>query len=88
MVSIEEHDPRGDGLGGAWVVRPAPYQSYIAADWVAPWHRDTYAISFADGHSEVRRFLDPLSHTLWAQGSMVLSTNADWQWLWARAVTW
>ena len=88
LVIIEEFDPRGDGLGGAWVLVQAPYGAYVNADWVAPWHDDLFNIGFADGHAEFRQFEDPAGSSLYVRGSTIAATNPDWEWLWSKYKTW
>lgn len=88
LVIVEEHDPRGDGNGGAWATRQAPYYTYYSADWVAPWHVSRFTVSMADGHSEAHNFQESVSSGLYRAGSYVPATNRDWQWLWSAYKTW
>ncbi|MGB0767158.1 MAG: type II secretion system protein [Phycisphaeraceae bacterium] len=82
FVSSEEHDPRGDGQGGAMVVYPNTYASYVDGDWFAPFHGDGVNRVFVDGHGDFKRFEDPASKDLWQQGSTINVANPDHTWLW------
>jgi prepilin-type N-terminal cleavage/methylation domain-containing protein/prepilin-type processing-associated H-X9-DG protein len=63
---IEENDPRGENEG-AWVMgdagTPPAFTDATFEDSVASWHGDTSTFSWADGHAEIHRWLDPATIT-------------------------
>jgi prepilin-type N-terminal cleavage/methylation domain-containing protein/prepilin-type processing-associated H-X9-DG protein len=58
---VEENDPRGENLN-SWVLNPGTPPAFTDSafvDSVAAWHGSTSTFSFADGHSENHRWMDP-----------------------------
>jgi len=90
MVYIEEADPRGRNLG-TWVINVKPSPGWI--DPFAIFHGSVSTISFADGHAESHKWLDPgviRAATLsslgketfgWSGGN---ASNPDFRWIYQR----
>lgn len=89
MVFIEEADPRNYNLG-TWVIDVSP------PGWVDPFaifHGDVSTLSFADGHAELHKWVEPstikaardsangISSFNWAGGN---ARNRDFRWVWDR----
>jgi prepilin-type N-terminal cleavage/methylation domain-containing protein/prepilin-type processing-associated H-X9-DG protein len=58
---VEENDPRGENQG-AWALNPVNPPTWTGSafvDSVASWHGGTSTFSFADGHAENHKWLDP-----------------------------
>jgi len=55
FVFVEEPDPRGYNMG-SWLINP-----YSSDRWIDPlsiWHQESGSLCFADGHSEVHKWVD------------------------------
>jgi prepilin-type N-terminal cleavage/methylation domain-containing protein/prepilin-type processing-associated H-X9-DG protein len=89
MVFLEEADPRNYNLG-TWVIDVQP------PGWVDPFaifHGDVSTLSFADGHAELHKWLEPttvkaardsangISSFNWTGGN---ARNRDFRWVWDR----
>jgi prepilin-type N-terminal cleavage/methylation domain-containing protein/prepilin-type processing-associated H-X9-DG protein len=89
MVFLEEADPRNYNLG-TWVIDVQP------PGWVDPFaifHGDVSTLSFADGHAELHKWLEPttvkaardsangISSFNWSGGN---GRNRDFRWVWDR----
>ncbi len=62
---IEENDPRGENEG-SWVMSnlgPPVTSATAFEDSVASWHGGTSTFSWADGHAESHKWLDPQTIT-------------------------
>jgi prepilin-type N-terminal cleavage/methylation domain-containing protein/prepilin-type processing-associated H-X9-DG protein len=90
MAFLEEADPRGFNRG-TWVIDVAPSPGWV--DPFAVFHGDTSTISFADGHAETKRWLEPstvkaatdsangIASFSWAGGN---NRNRDFRWVYQR----
>lgn len=62
-------------------------KSYWPAHWPVRRHGGTGALSFADGHGELHRWMEPRtgpSVRTWAEAEAVGWDNPDYRWLWER----
>jgi len=90
MVFLEEADPRNYNLG-TWVIDVAPAPGWV--DPFAVFHGHTSTISFADGHADAHRWVEPSTikaardsaagrqSFYWAGGN---NKNRDFQWVYQR----
>jgi prepilin-type N-terminal cleavage/methylation domain-containing protein len=62
---LEDLDPRGSNVG-SWQMHFGPPR-FI--DPVAMWHKEQTTLGFADGHSEMHRWVDP-TFIEWCEGGM------------------
>jgi prepilin-type processing-associated H-X9-DG protein len=91
MVFIEEADPR-DFNKGTWVIDVLPSPAWV--DPFAIFHGKSSSFSFADGHAELHKWLDPevirsakesaegTDRFRWATGNYMV--NPDFQWVYYR----
>jgi prepilin-type N-terminal cleavage/methylation domain-containing protein/prepilin-type processing-associated H-X9-DG protein len=90
MVFIEEADPRGYN-NGTWVINVHPSPGWV--DPFAIFHGDVSSFSFADGHAEMRKWVEGstikaatdsargVQSFYWSGGNR---NNRDFQWVYQR----
>jgi prepilin-type N-terminal cleavage/methylation domain-containing protein len=66
FVFVEENDPRGENEG-SWeqdsFTEPPTWAGSVEEDSTAAWHEQNSTFSWADGHAETHRWLDPIMIT-------------------------
>ncbi|MCF7765997.1 MAG: type II secretion system GspH family protein [Verrucomicrobia bacterium] len=80
MIMDEDENSINDG--GLAVVGPQSPFNYRMIDWPATYHNNAAGIAFADGHSEIKKWVDPRTKVL--AGNVRASTqtgNRDIEWL-------
>jgi len=86
-------DEREDSINdGFWVLSmdgyPDPQKTEVI-DFPAAYHGNAGGLSFADGHSELRKWVDPRTRPILKRGGEITGgptpKNADIVWLWERA---
>ncbi len=88
-VFIDEH---GDSLNDGFF-RVNMRSTTVWSDLPASYHGGSGALSFADGHSETRKWTDtsikdrPVTRTQYSSGSAVASPNTDLLWLQERTTS-
>lgn len=79
---IMDEDENSINDGGLAVVGPKSPFNYRMIDWPATYHNGAAGIAFADGHSEIHKWIDPRTKVL--QGNVRASNqqgNRDLEWL-------
>jgi len=88
-VFIDEH---GDSLNDGFF-RVNMSSTTVWSDLPASYHGGSGALSFADGHSEIKRWTDasikdrPVAKIQYASGSATASPNTDMLWLQERTTS-
>ena len=80
VIADEDENSINDG-GLAWVGPKTPF-NYRMIDWPATYHNNAAGIAFADGHSEIHKWIDPRTRVI--NGNVSSSTqtgNRDIEWM-------
>jgi len=83
-------DEREDSINDAWFATD-PDTMWQIIDYPASYHNGAAGFSFADGHSEIKKWLDPRTHPALRAGQLLplnvnLPNDQDLRWLTQKAI--